>query len=394
MNCGIMIIGLHNKLLIWIGDTLLSLHLFLINARARLLSLLGNERVRRGLLLSALSVSLAFVTVISLVANQAYVVLDSINYAADGVRATMEEAMAYRNDFRDAALSNSDAEVISRADAQLTEFLAENQTPIQPGEHGIVNILLLGCDCDNYSEMSRSDSMMILSIDEENRELKLTSLMRDMRVNIPGYGKDKLNAAYAYDTSVKLLLETIKENFRLSIDKFICVNYEAFTDVVDLLGGIDVEIQDKEIRAINLSIGTYEDKLSAPGMQTLNGAQALAYCRMRRVGNDTERTRRQRDALEAVFAQVKSCDLSDIIRITNLMAPSILTNLSVGEILSLVSSLPEYRGYEVLQFSIPVDGYWTDLVIDQIQYINFDAKKNVKELIKFIYGDEDIGIAE
>lgn len=340
----------------------------------------------RGTVIAVTSALLALLIPMFVLINGAVGILSGINYAGDGVQMTDEEIEQFRQQQADPSLQNSTEQEIADADAQLHAFIEANSTPINPDEHDIINILLIGCDSEDYKGYIRSDSMIILSIDKKNSEIKLSSLMRDMRIKIPNHGYDKLNAAFAYDTSGKLLLDTIEDNFLISIDKFVCVNYTAFVYVVDLLGGVVVDVEENEVNAINKSIYSSEWKLEGGGSQNLYGQQLLAYCRMRKVGNDTGRTARQRQALTAIIDKMKTAELSQIVEIINLMCPYILTNMEVGELLSLALDASELSGYTVSQFRVPLDGTWSDLVQDNIWYIKFDLEKNTAALNEFIYG--------
>ncbi|MGL5506585.1 MAG: LCP family protein, partial [Paraclostridium sp.] len=172
-----------------------------------------------------------------------------------------------------------------------------------------INIALFGLDRRNEKEKARSDSIMIASIDINKQNIELVSLLRDTLVEIDGYGKDKLNHAYAYG-GAPLAIQTINDNFDLNIDKYIAVDFFSLAKVIDILGGVEVELKDYEAKQINnnlvelnsiegLSEGS--DYISGKGIKNLNGRQAVAYSRIRKEGNgDYQRTERQRNILKSL----------------------------------------------------------------------------------------------
>ncbi|MDM0773816.1 LCP family protein [Clostridium perfringens] len=167
---------------------------------------------------------------------------------------------------------------------------------------GITNILLLSSDARPGEDVSRSDSIMILTIDNINKKLKVTSLMRDMLVKIDGHGEEKLNHAFAYGGPTKTI-ETIQNNFGIKLNNYVIVDFSAFVKVIDAINGIEVTVKDYELDELNKYIldggGSEEDLLPSPGTYNLNGYQALSYARIRKVGNgEYERTERQRAVLQ------------------------------------------------------------------------------------------------
>ena len=191
----------------------------------------------------------------------------------------------------------------------------------------VVNVLLVGADKNNDEQNQnverRSDSMMIATLDVKHSKLKITSLMRDMYVEIPGYGGNKLNAAYSYG-GIKLLYKTLAQNFGIKMDGYVEVNFDAFVNVIDQLGGIEVNLTKSE--ASNLRTTNYIKRKKyrnvKVGKQTFNGYQALGYCRIRHgkrlpngrypgvytasgKGDDYGRTERQRLTIQAILKKVK-----------------------------------------------------------------------------------------
>ncbi|MGL5086194.1 MAG: LCP family protein, partial [Clostridium sp.] len=196
---------------------------------------------------------------------------------------------------------------------------------------GITNVLLIGTDGRTLDENSRSDAMIIATLDNNNKKIKLTSIMRDTLVDIPGYGEQKINAAFAFG-GPELLMETIKNTFEINLDKYIIVNFWGFEAIIDQIGGIDVDIKEYEIENINEYIGeatqTKSDPITKPGLQTLNGAQALSYSRIRSVGNASyERSERQRTVINKVAEKLVTVNPLKYPGIANEMSKHIRTNI-------------------------------------------------------------------
>ena len=181
----------------------------------------------------------------------------------------------------------------------------------------IVNILVIGNDYrkeKNYTASGLTDTMIVATMDLKHNTLKMASLMRDCYIEIPGYGYNKLNAANSYG-GIELLYKTIATNFNIELDGYVEVGFKAFTDAVDAVGGVELELTESEVEYLNTT-NYIRDKKSRNvkvGKQTLNGAQALGYCRIRKKGttvnglrDDYGRTWRQRTVINAIFEKVKS----------------------------------------------------------------------------------------
>ena len=239
----------------------------------------------------------------------------------------------------------------------------------------VLNVMLFGEDNSKGADHGRSDTMIMLSIDNRHKKLKLTSFQRDTYVYIPNYGYNKLNASYTYGGAT-LAIQTIEANFGIKIDRYAVVDFNSFIDIIDTLGGIDMELTQDEIDYINYQMYKNEQTdnptliTDAPGVVHLTGQQALWYSRNRGLsigedgntigidGDDWDRTSRQRKLLETVFSDMKSADLGQIISIVGAVGPLITTNLKKDEITALVSHSLTYLKYEVVQYNIPADGFW------------------------------------
>lgn len=230
---------------------------------------------------------------------------------------------------------------------------------------GITNILLLGTDGRENEDKYRSDAMMILTIDTIHSDIKLTSLARDTYVDIPDHGKGKLNAAYFWGKE-DLLFKTIEQNFKIGLDKFVQVDFEDLMNIVFVIGGVDVEVEEREIQSLNEGIPgaynscTYAEKgemqlINEAGKHTLNGYQAIAYARMRYLDNGIYRDGRQRKIISGMFDGVKDLSMSEYPKLLNTLLPYVKTNLTVGEMLNLAfTSYSFATSKEIKQAEYPI----------------------------------------
>ena len=250
------------------------------------------------------------------------------------------------------------------------------------------NILLCGCDIDQNG-ISRTDSMIILTIDHTHRKIKMTSLMRDMYLQIPGHGKNKLNASFTYGGG-NLLLRTIYANFGMKIDRYVCVDYGVFASVVDTLGGVDVEIEEMELEQFNKYVrGGSKNRISKAGTYHFNGQQALSYCRIRKVGTDTARTARQRKVLTEIMKKCRSLSPVEAQRILSVAAPYVTTNMPRDEMTSFMLEGLSSLSYDTMGLRIPMDGAWGDRKINGIWYVEINLNQNARFMNQFIYGDDE-----
>ena len=250
------------------------------------------------------------------------------------------------------------------------------------------NILLCGCDIDENG-ISRTDSMIILSIDHAHRKIKMTSLMRDMYLKIPGHGKNKLNAAFTFGGG-DLLMETIYLNFGMRIDRYVCVDYAAFAAVVDDLGGVEVEIEEMELEQFNKYVqGGKKNRITEAGRYNFNGQQALSYCRIRKVGTDTARTARQRNVLREIMKKCRSLSPLKAQRILSVVAPCVTTNMTRDEMNSLLWEGLSSLNYDTMGLRIPIDGTWKDKKTGNAWYVEVNLNQNAGYLNQFIYGDDE-----
>lgn len=266
-------------------------------------------------------------------------------------------------------------------------------------DKSIVNILVIGSDSRaelGDEEYGRSDTMMIATLDKKHGRLKVTSLMRDMYVDIPGYGKNKFNAAYSFG-GPDLLYKTIATNFGITLDGYVEVDFDAFKDIVDEVGGVDITLTEQEAQYLNTTnyIHGVKNRNVVAGLNRMNGAQALGYCRVRKVANyagtnnDQGRTERQRWVMEGVFDRVKQMPMSKWMDILDAVLPNISTDISNKQIISYGTDIISMGTTELDQYRIPVDGYYHDAKYSGAgDVLELDLVSN-KELLKSFIFDYD-----
>ena len=289
---------------------------------------------------------------------------------------------------------SSGAEIVT-LENRIMENLKSSSAPLLY-DGDVFNVLLIGIDTREDSDTGNSDSMILISVNRKTSHIVATSLLRDIYLKIPGLAQgNRLNAAYAYGGPV-LLLKTIRENFKIRVDKYVTLNFFSFMKVIDQIGGLSFEISSEElwienfyIREINRLEGMPSDDgcLTEPGMQHFNGKQALGFARIRYVGNcDFGRTDRQRMIMNLVFNKLRTLNLSQLDEFLNVLLPEIRTNLEKGEIVSLLLSLPKYAGFSVDSWYVPMDGTYSFLIIRGLDVLGIDFNQNITELQKKIYG--------
>ncbi|MBS6509141.1 MAG: LCP family protein [Paraclostridium bifermentans] len=242
---------------------------------------------------------------------------------------------------------------------------------------GITNILLAGVDGNNLEKGNRSDSMMVLTIDEKNNDIRITSLARDTYVQIPGYGEEKLTHAYAYGGPA-LLLQTIDKNFGLKIDKYAAVSFSSFEKIIDALGGVEIDVLPKEV--------SYIQGVDSAGKQTLNGAEALAYSRIRYADDAYQRDNRQRTVMQAAYNKLSS-NPGDLMEIGNTILGYTKTNMPPMEIFKLANKVIKMNFTEFPQLEFPLEGHREGKTLSQEKgwVILWDKEYNNEQLKKFIF---------
>ena len=265
-------------------------------------------------------------------------------------------------------------------------------------EDGVTNILLIGNDSREQGDDGRSDAMILLSISNKTKKIHMTSLLRDMYVEIPGKEGNRLNAAYAYGGPT-LLLETIEQNLGITVNRYVLVNFQAFANLVEAVGGVDLELSNEEVKWVNAYLNEYNllegrdittDYLdeSLSGMIHLNGPQALAYCRNRYIGTDFERTNRQRKVIAGIVSKLPVALATNSGELAEGLFPQLTTNLTQAECYSLSLQASKFMTYEMVQSSIPIEGSYKNATIRSMSVLEVDYDMNKKYIRENIYGEE------
>lgn len=250
----------------------------------------------------------------------------------------------------------------------------------------VTNILLLGVDARNPKDdtASRSDSMMLISIDKAHNCIKMVSFLRDTWVYIPCIDKkQRLNAACQYD-GYNGVVDTIEYNFGIDIDGYVVADFEMFKVLVDSIGGVEVEVSEKEAKEVTSHKGRYGNVKLDAGKYKLTGEQALAYCRIRKIDTDFMRAYRQRTVMQAILKSVKSANPIKLVSMASKAAPYIETNLSKAKIISSgLKALPCIG--DMAEVRVPFDGTWQYATIGGASVITIDVDKNKEQLKDLIY---------
>lgn len=266
---------------------------------------------------------------------------------------------------------------------------------------GYTNIALFGLDNrkgGNY-DTGNSDTIMIASINNETKEVKLISVYRDTYLGIGGGKFRKANAAYA-NGGAKEAVQMLNSNLDLDITDYVCVDWKALIDAIDVLGGIDVEVTSQEVYEINWNtfeqdntLGIHTPRLSGEGLMRLNGSQAVGYARIRNTaGDDYLRASRQRIVLEQMLAAAKNTDIGTLTSMVSSMCDDISTSMTLARMLGMAKDVTKYSIASTTGF--PFELTTRDLQITGSTVVPIDLANNVKELHTFMFGDEDYQVSE
>jgi len=282
---------------------------------------------------------------------------------------------------------------------EISEDVEENETM-----KGYMNIALFGVDAQNDKQLykgSRSDSMMIASVNMDTGDIKLVSVYRDTYLNTGEDDYSKANHAYFYggaEQAVKML----NMNLDMDIENFVTVGYQGLSEVVDGLGGVYIEVDEAELEHINnYQIGIAETlkceytPVTEAGMQLLDGIQATAYCRIRyTAGNDFKRAARQREVLMAIEQQAKKASLTTLTKVFNDVIDDIYTSIDSEVILDLLAKIADYRIVE--QGGFPEENLRTVANIGATgsSIVPLDLESNVVWLHQFLFEEADYTVTE
>lgn len=273
-----------------------------------------------------------------------------------------------------------------------TEYVRGADVMSKPG---VKNILVMGTDERNSDETTRSDAMILLSINERSRKITMTSILRDCYVPIAGHGENRINTAYRFGGAA-LTIQTIEENFKIAIDGYVKIDFYSFVDIVDAVGGVEIDVDEGEkeyvngyLNEINALLGAEfgDGYLQNSGKLLLNGKQALSYARIRYIGSDFQRTERQREIVEAVLKQAKTLNPVKLYRLTDTVLPEVVTDLDDHTLAVMMMKAIFYLGYDMEQNRIPMDGTWSNSNIDGKAVLQIDFNANIQGIQDIIYGE-------
>ena len=305
--------------------------------------------------------------------------LGSMNFEGNGFREqlTLEQAIDFFLEQTEPEDAQPGGSGLTGADVELEKA----ETLLPQAEH-VVNILLIGADYQS-GDRARSDSMILCTFDQKKGTITLTSFLRDLYVQIPGYYKNRINASYAIG-GMKLLEETLAYNFGLTLDGMVEVDFSGFERVIDLLGGVEMELSRAEADFINVKNG---DSLTA-GRRKLTGAQALWYSRFRGDSSgDFGRTNRQRTLLTALASGYRDAGVKELLNLAEEILPMITTDMKKREILSLASDLfPMLSRAEIVTQRIPAEGGYYMTRIDGMSVLVPDVEFNIRILEDTVAG--------
>ncbi len=264
-------------------------------------------------------------------------------------------------------------------------------------EADVTNILLIGSDSRENVEGSRSDAMILLTISGKTKTIYMTSILRDIYVEIPGHEGNRLNAAYAYG-GPELLMETINQNFDIFVSRYVLVNFEAFANLVDAVGGVTLSLTSEELEYVNAYLveynmitkrpeGTDYMDTSKEGQVHLNGPQALAYSRNRYIGTDFGRTERQRKVLSEVLGKLPGALLTNPVQLMDGLLPNLTTNLTMQECFALSFQGGKFLSWEIKQGSVPAEGTYQPADIRGMSVLQIDFEQNKEYFRNIMYGD-------
>lgn len=275
----------------------------------------------------------------------------------------------------------------TETESQIPETEMPEMVYVSEGQD-IVNILLVGKDAREGETVSRSDAMILATINRKKQTMTLTSFMRDTYLSIPNWGSNRLNAAYAFGGR-NLLNETFAENFKIQVDGNVEIDFKNFEKLIDGLGGVDITVSEEEYGALHL---TEADLLEPADEETdtyrvhLDGEKTLSYARMRSIDNDFERTGRQRKVLQALFDQMKGLNTLEMLEFADKLLKLVESNLKDEQLLGLAAEAMTIGGNTFETYNIPEDAGYTSQSIDGMSVLVPDLEA-CRVLLETILGE-------
>ncbi|MBP3645312.1 MAG: LCP family protein [Clostridia bacterium] len=254
------------------------------------------------------------------------------------------------------------------------------------GEKTALNLLIIGVDSASPGKTGRSDTMMLAQIDYQNNDVRLVSFLRDLYVPIPGHGRTRLNAAYFYGGE-ELLRKTLKTNFGVEVDRTVTVHYRVLADLVDQLGGVEIDVTEAERRHLNKLLADYGDsvpRVPAPGLQRLSGLQALTYSRIRKIDSDFQRTSRQQTVIAAMLREMSGMGKWPLFRLAVSNMSKVQTDFTLGDLYRLAPMMGKLDELTITTAHVPFEGTYTDETISGMMVLKPNLEKNQKLLKTFL----------
>lgn len=278
---------------------------------------------------------------------------------------------------------------VSKLEEELRKNLEQMEADSDLYRTDAFNILLIGVDSRSDSMSGRSDCMILTSINKKTKQVTMTSFLRDIYCSIPGHGNNRLNTAYAVG-GTELLKDTIKANFGISVDRCMVVNFYLVMDLVNAVGGIDLDLTADEIGVMNRYYINHHNRLLGQpegtdilsqddaGTIHVNGNQALAYARVRYIGTDFARTGRQRTVITKCLDKVKKMGLGEISSLAEDFLPRVRTDLTEGDCAALLLMALNLNDYAFESLAVPVDGSWNSANINGMSVLTINFSENAK----------------
>lgn len=260
------------------------------------------------------------------------------------------------------------------------------------GLDGMYRLLIVGVDTDDPRIRGRSDTMMLAVLDARNKQLKLISFMRDMYVQIPGHGHNRMNAAYVYG-GAEALKNTLEKNFHVQADGYIAVNFAMMITLIDAIGGVDIEVEEQELKPLNGILEYYnyqngkpeaEGRLEQAGMQHLSGLQAMSYSRIRKIDGDYERVGRQQRVMMAIFNRMKNMQSEELMDIMMQQIDFVATDVTIATAVSMMQDVVAMDTIDTRYLRIPVSRSSRNTVLNKAYFIIPNLEKNQKAISEFL----------
>lgn len=260
------------------------------------------------------------------------------------------------------------------------------------GDSTTLRVLLIGTDAYTVKQRGRSDTMLLFQINVQTGQIRLVSFLRDLYVKIPGHGKTRLNAAYVFG-GAELLKQTLLNNFGVTVDRTVAVNFSLMVQVIDQIGGVTVDVSTSERKQLNSILKYYNTQngypkndqlLESAGEQTLTGKQALCYSRIRKIDSDFQRVGRQRKVIEAAYARLRQLDALALGNLVMRVLPQIWTDMTLADAASLVPVLLKLGDVNWDSLTVPVNGGYSSQNIAGMDVLVPSLDRNRDAIAQFL----------